>query len=355
MSITTLTGDNGILTQAQNAKRETKKETAKETVQIEVIGAFDDIGLYAPDVAIENLKNKLGVKAIKNEDNTLNLSYNGYSMKVNSKGIVTIPEQILSIKDNHTPVTLSYSWEELNKIAKAVSNNYSTVNNRTEEITVSIDGKNYTLGIGDKATVNYNGTEKVVRIIGFNHDKLENTKIYGDENSYAGISFEFVDFITSASMNGSNTNSGGWAQSVLRSTMNDITSGIIDNLSNKEYIKKVKKSYIEIYNDATSVKESTDYLWLLSCSEVWNNGREDSNAIYGYAIAKEGEQYKYYLDINADANNNTDALIKNSGGWWLRSPFVGYKDGFCFVDKNGLSSCIAANNNSVGVTPGFAI
>ncbi len=213
----------------------------------------------------------------------------------------------------------------------------------------------YTIGIGDIVTVNYNEIPKQVRIIGFNHDKLEDSAEYESNNTYAGISFEFIDVIDTINMNNTNSNSGGWRETKLRNILNNESSGILANLNNKMYIKKVKKDYIELYNDASSVKDVSDYLWLLSCSEIWNNGRNDINGTYGYAIAKEGEQYKYYLDINADADSNTDALKKNEINWWLRSPFRDYRDGFCFVDKKGLCNCVAANNTNVGVAPGFSI
>ena len=54
---------------------------------------------------------------------------------------------------------------------------------------------------------------KTVRILGFNHDELaEPTEAYGTSTltGKAGISFEYVDFLTSTGMNSSDTNSGGW-------------------------------------------------------------------------------------------------------------------------------------------------
>ena len=354
-SIAMITGDNGLITKANEAKQETEKEEVRELVQLEVAASFNNDGIYNPNLAINNLKNSLDITVTKNENNTLQLNYKGYNMLVTDKGIVKLLEEISNIETNHIPVILNYTWEELNKIATVISNNDSIINNRTAEVTVAIDEKNYTIGIGDTTTVNYNGTPKQVRIIGFNHDKLEDTTDYEGNSTYAGISFEFIDVIETTQMNNINSNLGGWNECKLRNTLNNENSGTITNLSNKTYIKKVKKDYIEIYNDASSVKQVSDYLWLLSCSEIWNNGRNDINHSYGYAITKEGEQYKYYLDINADADSNTDALIKNKIGWWLRSPFRDFRDGFCFVSKDGISSCIAANSTAIGVIPSFSI
>lgn len=353
VTIATLTGDNGILTRATEAKEETQKASVIEEIQMQIMGSFDDKGIYDANMAVDNLKRNLDITAVRNEDGSLNFNYKGYNIVVSARGIVTIPEQITNIGTSHTPVILSYDWEELNKIAKAISNNYSTINNKTMEVSIEINNINYTLGVGDIAEVDYNGETKQVRILGFNHDELEDKDNYGGDNTYAGISFEFVDSIINTSMNDTDTNLGGWKTTELRNTLNNTTTGVIASLSNKEYIKEVKKNYIEVYNDESSVKQSIDYLYLLSCSEIWNNGRE--NVGYGYAITAEGKQYKFYENINADSNSNNSSITKGEKGWWLRSPFRGFRDGFCFVDKNGLASCIAADNASVNVIPAFSI
>ncbi len=46
VSIAMLTGQNGILTQAQNAKNVTEQSEAKEKVKMEVAGSFDESGKF---------------------------------------------------------------------------------------------------------------------------------------------------------------------------------------------------------------------------------------------------------------------------------------------------------------------
>ena len=257
--------------------------------------------------------------------------------------------------ETHTAKQIQYTWEELSQIAKVISDNYGTevgqVNNNTAEVNVSINGKADTLGIGDYTTVN----GERVRILGFNHDELADQTIYGGTNAYAGISFEYAKFFTTtARMNASNTSANGWGACELRSTLNNIT---INSLENKEYIKQVNKQYIKTYNNAGSVTTSNDKLWLLSCSEIWNNGYQ--SGAYGYAVTKEGEQYKYYRVINANATSKASALIKNPQlGWWLRSTSYRTSTKFSCVAADGSgydSDAVRSSSSKIGVAPGFAI
>ena len=44
---------------------------------------------------------------------------------------------------------------------------------------------------------------------------------------------------------------------------------------------------------SASKSTSSDYLWLLSCGEIWDNGYNEG-VTRGYAVTTEGSQYKYY-------------------------------------------------------------
>ena len=113
-------------------------------------------------------------------------------------------------------------------------------------------------------------------------------------------------------------------------------------------------------NTATSI--SNDYLWLLSCGEIWSSGY-NGGATRGYAIGTEGKQYEWYR-INETAYNSANNKLKkpstvtdtSSSGtlWWLRSPYCNRDAGFCYV--NTLGNCTSNNaGTSYGVAPGFSI
>ena len=98
-----------------------------------------------------------------------------------------------------------------------------------------------------------------------------------------------------------------------------------NSLSIKNNIKKVKKEYIPEYNKVPAQMPTTDdYLWLLSCGEIWDNGY-NGGTTRGLAVDTEGKQYKYYK-INLGSTNYLDSnditkkpSIESSNAWWLRS------------------------------------
>ena len=235
----------------------------------------------------------------------------------------------------NTAKEIPYNWDELEKLADLISSKADTITDNTEEVAVSINGVSDTLRVGDTTKVD----GKVVRILGFNHDELSDPQketAYGGGRTYAGISFEYVDFITGDSaMNSTSTNSGGWGACTLRGTLNNTT---INSISIKEKIKEVKKAYCAIFNSAT-LSYSNDKLWLLSCAEIWNNGSQSTGK--GLSMGVEGKQYKYYKKINAIYNSGNNALKKpsNVAGtsgtgiiWWLRSSNYNTKFYFNNVD-----------------------
>ena len=93
VTITTLTGDNGILTRANEAKEVAEEAVAKEKVQMEVAGSFDEYGNFDMDKLKENLKKNLGLQAgdIKdNGDGSITVTVDGYEVTVDSNGNVKV-------------------------------------------------------------------------------------------------------------------------------------------------------------------------------------------------------------------------------------------------------------------------
>ena len=266
---------------------------------------------------------------------------------INSVNKVSNVEKVTTdLKDR-----IAYSWDEIAEMAKAISNDTSITD---DSDTATVNGK--TLKVGQMKSLD----GKKVRILGFNHDTLsEPSTAYGSTTATgkAGISFEYVDFLTSTRMNNSGTNSKGWANTEIRGKLNET---IYNSLSIKNNIKKVKKEYIPEYNKVPETMPTTDdFLWLLSCGEIWDNGYK-GGVTRGVTIATEGKQYKYYKMNLGSTKYNTEISItkkpseSQSKGWKLRSPYFSNNTHFCVVSSIGNSNYSYASNTA-GVAPGFSI
>ena len=251
---------------------------------------------------------------------------------------------------------ISYSWDEIAEIAKEISND-NKITDDSETAIVKVDGIEKTLKVGQMKRLD----DKTVRILGFNHDKLSQTyNDYGLAYGTAGISFEYLDYLMVEPINSDGkTNSRGWKDTELRKKLNGATYNSLITTYN---IKQVKKEYIPIYN-FPAIEETDDYLWLLSCGEIWDNGY-NGGITRGYAIATEGKQYKYYK-INLKStiySKKTDIIAKpkpkqnNLTTYWLRSPvYNGNNKYFCAVSPHGTISSSVMQNMNYAIMPGFSI
>lgn len=188
--------------------------------------------------------------------------------------------------------------------------------------------------VGDKKTINIDGTDYQFQIIGFNHD----TKTAGGT---AGITFQMVDCMNAtAQMNSSNTNSGGWTSCAMRtSVLNSIFSSLPADL--QKAIKAVNK-LTSAGNQSATINTTSDKLFLLSEVEIFGSTT--------YSKSGEGSQYAYYK-----AGNSKVKKVNGSASyWWERSPYGSYSTHFCNVYSNGNADYNSASN-SYGVAFGFCI
>lgn len=250
-------------------------------------------------------------------------------LKIPGFGIWTISASIygLSISKNYTikaisqyelvllPDLESSSWDDISLISE--SGNAASIWN-----------------VGDKKTVNINGANYQVQIIGFDHD----TKTSGGK---AGITFQLVDCMkATAKMNSSNTNSGGWESCEMRSsTMATLLTKLPSALQN--VIKAVNK-LTSAGNGSATINTTSDKLFLLSEVEIFGYTKHSKSG--------EGSQYAYYKA----GNSKVKKVSGSASYWWGRSPDGSYStDFFCVHDDGGTGSSGA--NNSLGVAFGFCV
>ena len=147
-------------------------------------------------------------------------------------------------------------------------------------------------------------------------------------------------------MNNTNTNSGGWASSQMRSsTMTDYYNKL------PEATRKVIGPVQKITGTSGGRNQTTgDSVFLLSGKEVFG-GTGNGNG--SYCTASEASatfQYQYFANV---ATTTASRTITGNNWWWLRSPYCYSSDDFCYVGAG--SSCTGGAGNGSGVCAAFCI
>ena len=178
-----------------------------------------------------------------------------------------------------------------------------------------------------------NGTNYRIDIIGKNHDDLS------DGTGKAPLTFQLHDcYTTPYQMNSSNTNSGGWQNSAMRTTRLPAILALMP-AEIQAGIREVQKK-TSAGNKSSSIQTTNDKLFLLSEIEIFGSTT--------YSFAGEGTQYDYYKAGNSEVKNFSGSAYY----WWERSPFSGSSGRFCGVYYSGGAGFSNADNSS-GVAFGF--
>ena len=263
--------------------------------------------------------------------------------------------------DYVNPVLDKNEWKVIKKVADADKGaNYWAVGD-TKRITLN----------GKVGATTISNLKVDAFIIGFNHNsgKEGSNRIhfllgkiggkfvglvdsYYDPSGYATTSGAFT-------MNTSDTNSGGWAKTQMRSTVLGAASDPTNPTANTLLaalpadLRAVMKSVTKYTdntgggsNSASAVTATTDYLWLLAEFEVFGS-RTYANSSEPSSQA----QYEYFK-----AGNSKIAYKHSAAGtaaaWRLRSPYSTHNF-FCAVDSGGGAYSYGAGR-SLALVPGFA-
>lgn len=180
--------------------------------------------------------------------------------------------------------------------------------------------------VGDSKEMTISNKAYQIDIIGKNHDD------YADGSGKAPLTFQMHKcYATEYKMNNSDSNTGGWADCLLR------TTGGFKTIKSKmpaEVVaamkEVVKKTAADGYD--STINTTKDTMFLLSEIEVQGT-RTHSNA-------GEGTQYEYYKTA---ANR-----VKNDTAWWLRSPRARSSTCFCGTRFDGTAEWyVASETNGV--------
>lgn len=254
----------------------------------------------------------------------------------------------------------------------------STLNNNEWSVIKTVsdagEGANY-WSIGDRKAVALSGTVGLLSfsgtyyafIIGFNHNSsVEGSgRIhfqFGKTALSGGTDICFTDSKYNSTgggfrMNTSNTNSGGWASSNMRTalcgtSLSSYSGTFIAVLpaALRAVLKSVTKYTDNTGNSsaASAVTATTDYIFLLSEYEVfgsisYGNSNESSKQA----------QYAYYSAGNSKIKYQHGST-STAARWWLRSPRSSASTHFVRVDTDGTVGNTGAHT-SFGFAPGFCV
>lgn len=222
--------------------------------------------------------------------------------------------------------------------AQAISN-VEGVTNDTLDMYIDWGNVHRKISIANQLTIALNGVNYLFDVIGFNHDDLTDVNVYGKatKTGKAGLTLQMHDlFATTYVMNSSNTNSGGWKSSAMRTSTMPLMKGYLP-AAWQTAIKQVDKKSGTGGGSSSGTETVSDSCFLLAEIEIFGSNP--------YSVSGEGTQYAYYKAGNSK--------VKNKGGsayvWWGRSPASNSNSYFCTVNING-----SANDNSAGVSYGVA-
>lgn len=288
-------------------------------------------------------------------------------------GTQTATPQVVTVSDVYD-VSVSFVSATLN------DNSWETI----RAVSDRGEGANY-WSVGDCKEVTLNGTVGALSlsnvttyafIIGFNHNasvesanrihfQLAKTALsggtdvcfcdsqYGPDNGWSSPGAGY--FV----MNASNTNSGGWASSQMRTnicgtSLSSYSGTIIAVIpaALRAVLKSVTKYTDNTANGggstASYVTATTDYFFLLSEFEVFGS------ISYGNTNEKNKQaQYAYYSAGNSKIKYKYNGT-STAASWWLRSPNASYSSFFANVSTDGTFDKTVAGY-SLGFAPGFCV
>ena len=185
---------------------------------------------------------------------------------------------------------------------------------------------------GNRKMMTINGTSYQIDIIGKNHDTYA-------AGGTAPLTFGLHDcYADTKAMNSSNTNSGGWKNSAMRTThLPAILALMPTEVQNG--IREVSKK-ASVGGASSTIETVSDKLFLLSEIEIFGST--------SYSKSGEGTQYAYYKAGNSKIKNRNGS----ANYWWERSPYGSDSTIFCIVDSGGYAACDVASGGR-GVAFGF--
>ncbi len=339
MSIATLTGENGILTQAGKAKDKTTEADAIERVQVEVLGSYGTDGTIEKEQLNKNLGNIDGLMLGETkfgEDNIIEslpatVTLNGYDIEINSNGEVRkIPEIIAKIIANPK----AYYGKKVT--------NYKASDSDTNIYRIFyIDKENY---FGDGANTIYLKADSSRSVTcSTSYDK--NQTLIKKMNPLWATKGNTVEAETKTISN-DNEKAAAWLCDPSKWTAycdTDKANYAIGGPSVEMYVKSYNQAYKDEANTYTlgAIYRATSvpgYIYTL-------NGTQSTISNSDYYTGTGSLDYTKYNSMYCGKDGS------KTGNWWLASPSANNSTCVCDVDGNYAYLINQYYNYKYGVSP----
>ena len=244
-----------------------------------------------------------------------------------------------------------YSWDELSQISALISAAGSDADATEIAIRYHLCNADGTLdGTQTKQIVLADGTSVTMQVLGFNHDER------ADGTGRAGITFGSCGIVGTHAMNESDTTSGGWRDSSLRSWMNgDLLAQLPDDVAGAIVpVTKLANATGET-TDPSAVVATTDTLWAPAYAELGGD-MDIADDAHDDVYNAEGDQYQLYADLGVSWDTPNDILaISGVDRWWERTadPMDGRY--FMCVGEDGTPWYAHTPKNEFGVVMCFCV
>ena len=331
VSIAMLTGDNGILTKAKEAREASEYTGAKELIEIEVAGSFNDEGIYDAGIAKKNIENNLGATVILNTDETLDIYYKGYHFNVSSIGEVKLvgKSEDPGVNYARNPMlidTSSFLWMRKQSATLQTGMNYSTQDSFYVTAEAGSGKINITSGTGiERLNVN---------------DTMWGAVLMYDDGTCKPCIVTAVDtenkVITVYPENKSQITNGKLEP--LYSDSQHLTE--LGYKALMQYIYNINPKYCDktvVYNryaPTSNAEMNTPYSKLAGSPELYTNSRNDYSG-WSMSQSKYGTFMIPYIDYSIEGEYGVEREINLNGKEGFYETYIGttYYDGITDTSK----------------------
>lgn len=227
------------------------------------------------------------------------------------------------------------------------TNHYATITDSWTDILAACNDGTYVskYNIGDTAAVLIDGKYYLFEIVAKCSDMSTATAdtaepLSSDNTKFAHLTWLLTNCYSSATMNNSSTNAGGWDSSLMKSWLNSTVFALLTQELQNGILAVDKTCQQGKADSGTTTISTNNKLWLPSAREIsGESSYESSGLVYATQFSSANARIKF---------DNTGA----TRSWWTRSAYSTTTSNFRYVSPSG-SVGTAGATNSCGAVFGF--